>query len=66
MVQAAQIVALGASGGLVELAGPRMTMVIAGAGTAAVGLAGTLLYARIPSTERRPREPATVQPWVTA
>jgi MFS family permease len=63
MVQAAQIVALGVSGGLVEAAGPRMTMVIAGAGTAAVGVAGTLLFARIPSGERRAREPAT--PWAT-
>jgi MFS family permease len=66
MVQAAQIVAMGASGGLVEAAGPRLTMVIAGAGTAAVGLAGTFLFARIPSRERRAREPATVQPWATA
>jgi MFS family permease len=66
MVQAAQIVALSASGGLVELAGARMTMVIAGAGTAAVGVVGTLLYARIPSGERRVREPAPAGPWVTA
>jgi MFS family permease len=66
MVQAAQILAMGASGGLVELAGPRMTMVIAGLGTVAVGLAGTLLYIRIPSGERRAREPTRVEPWVPA
>ncbi len=66
VVQAAQILAMGASGGLVELAGPRMTMVFAGLGTAAVGLAGTYLYVRIPSSERRAREPARVEPWVTA
>ncbi len=59
MVQAAQIVALGASGGLVEAAGPRLTMLIAGMGTAAVGMVGTLLYARIPSGQRRAPEPAT-------
>jgi MFS family permease len=66
VVQAAQILAMGASGGLVELAGPRMTMVIAGLGTAAVGLAGTYLYVRIPAVERRAREPTPVQPWVPA
>lgn len=66
MVQAAQILAMGASGGLVELAGPRMTMVIAGLGTVAVGLAGTLLYIRIPAVERRPHDPTRVEPWVRA
>src|ERR671918_264892 len=66
MVQAAQIVALGVSGGLVEAAGARMTMVIAGAGTAAVGVVGAFLYARIPSGERRTTEPAPVPPWVPA
>jgi len=66
MVQAAQIVAMGASGGLVELAGARMTMVFAGMGTAAVGLVGTLLYARIPSDERRVRGQTSVGPWVPA
>src|SRR5918996_1465184 len=66
MVQAAQIVALGVSGGLVEAAGARMTMVIAGAGTAAVGVVGTFLFARIPSGERRTTEPASVPPWVPA
>lgn len=58
MIQAAQIVALGASGGLVELAGARLTMVLAGGGTALVGLVGLLLYARVPSRERRVTEPA--------
>jgi MFS family permease len=66
MVQGAQILAMGASGGLVELAGPRMTMVIAGLGTAAVGLAGTFLYVRIPSGERRVRESTRAEPWVPA
>ncbi|HEX5948532.1 MAG TPA: MFS transporter [Actinomycetota bacterium] len=66
MVQAAQIVAMGASGGLVELAGPRMTMVFAGLGTAAVGVVGTLLYLRIPSAGRRTLEPAPTPPWVPA
>lgn len=66
MVQAAQILAMGASGGLVELAGPRMTMIFAGLGTATVGLAGTYLYVRIPSGERRAREPTRVEPWVPA
>jgi hypothetical protein len=59
-------VALGVSGGLVEAAGARMTMVIAGAGTAAVGVVGAFLYARIPSGERRTTEPAPVPPWVPA
>lgn len=66
MVQAAQILAMGASGGLVELAGPRMTMVFAGLGTAAVGVVGTFLYVRIPSGERRARSPARAEPWVPA
>ena len=66
VVQAAQILAMGASGGLVELAGPRMTMVLAGMGTAVVGLIGTALYIRIPAGERRAREPTRVQPWVPA
>ncbi len=66
MVQAAQIVAMGASGGLVELAGARTTMLFAGIGTAAVGLVGTLLYARIPSDERRVRGQTSVGPWVPA
>jgi MFS family permease len=68
MVQAAQIVALGASGGLVEAAGARMTMLFAGIGTAAVGILGALLYVRIPSGERRTpaAAPTRVQPWVPA
>jgi MFS family permease len=66
MVQAAQIVAMGASGGLVELAGPRMTMVFAGLGTAAVGVVGTFLYLRIPSDGRRTLEAAPARPWVPA
>jgi MFS family permease len=67
MVQAAQIVALGASGGLVELFGARLTMLYAGLGTALVGLLGAFLYARIPSPERQ-TEPAPTQarPWVPA
>ena len=52
MIQASQIVALGASGGLVELAGPRSTMILAGSGTALVGVIGLLLYLRIPGTQR--------------
>jgi MFS family permease len=67
IVQAAQIIALGASGGLVELAGARMTMLYAGAGTAAVGVLGMLLYLRIPSTDRRMvAAPTALQPWVPA
>lgn len=67
MVQAAQLIALGASGGLVVLAGARMTMVIAGAGTALVGFVGLLLYVRIPSGERQTTpSPAGVRPWVPA
>jgi MFS family permease len=67
MVQAAQIVALGASGGLVELFGARLTMLYAGLGTAIVGLLGTFLYARIPSPERRTAEaPSQARPWVPA
>ena len=58
MIQAAQIVALGASGGLVELAGARLTMVIAGGGTALMGLIGVLLYARVPATDRKITAPA--------
>lgn len=52
MIQAAQIIALGASGGLVELAGTRLTMMLAGGGTAIVGVLGLLLYARVPARER--------------
>jgi MFS family permease len=52
MIQGAQIVALGASGGLVELAGARTTMLLAGAGTMVVGVAGLALYTRIPTTLR--------------
>jgi MFS family permease len=68
MVQAAQIVALGASGGLVEAAGARMTMLFAGIGTVAVGTLGTLLYVRIPSGERRTvaAAPSRARPWVPA
>jgi MFS family permease len=66
VVQAAQIVALGASGGLVEAAGARMTMLLAGIGTAVVGLLGTFLYLRIPSRQRRAAVPERLQPWVWA
>ena len=52
VIQAAQILALGASGGLLELAGTRPTMMLAGGGTALVGLVGLALYARIPSRDR--------------
>ena len=52
MIQAAQIVALAASGGLVELAGARLTMILAGAGTVMTGGVGLLLYARVPARER--------------
>ncbi len=58
MIQAAQIVALAASGGLVELAGTRLTMMLAGGGTVLVGAIGILLYARVPARERKPRAPA--------
>jgi MFS family permease len=54
MVQAAQILALGLGGGfLVELLGSRWTMVFAGTGTALVGVAGLLLYARVPASEKQ-------------
>ena len=54
MIQAAQILALGAGGGfLVELLGSRMTMVVAGGGTALVGLVGLVLYARVPAAEKQ-------------
>jgi MFS family permease len=54
MIQAAQILALGVGGGfLVELLGSRLTMVVAGGGTALVGLVGLALYARVPSAEKR-------------
>jgi len=54
MIQAAQILALGAGGGfLVELLGSRMTMVVAGGGTALVGLAGLILYARVPAASKQ-------------
>jgi MFS family permease len=69
MVQGAQILALGASGGLVEVAGARMTMLYAGIGTAAVGVLGALLYTRIPSWERgiaAARPPQRLEPWVPA
>jgi hypothetical protein len=38
---------------LVEALGARMTMLLAGIGTATVGVIGTVLYARIPSSDRR-------------
>lgn len=61
MIQAAQILALGVGGGfLVELLGSRWTMVFAGTGTALVGLAGLLLYARVPAPEKEVRTPAGV------
>ncbi|MDQ4005299.1 MAG: MFS transporter [Actinomycetota bacterium] len=60
MIQAAQIVALGASGGLVEVAGARTTMLLAGSGTALVGLLGLVLYARVPVAERH-RHPAAAE-----
>lgn len=66
MIQAAQIVALGASGGLVELVGARNTMVFAGLGAAGVGVLGTMLYLTIPSEDRRIVAPAGVRPWVPA
>jgi MFS family permease len=67
MVQAAQIIALALSGGLVEGLGARMTMLYAGIGTAAVGVLGGLLYVRIPVRKRRTVEaPATTKPWVPA
>jgi MFS family permease len=66
VVQASQILAMGASGGLVELAGARMTMVIAGLGTVLVGTIGGLVYLRLPSTTRRLPEPAPAPPWVPA
>jgi len=47
VVQGAQIVALAASGGLVEALGARHTMMLAGAGTAAVAVLGLALYLRI-------------------
>jgi MFS family permease len=47
VVQGAQIVALAASGGLVEALGARGTMMLAGAGTAAVAVLGLALYLRI-------------------
>lgn len=53
MIQAAQILALGVGGGLlVELAGARMTMILAGTGTALVGVVGLLLYARVPARDK--------------
>ena len=52
MIQAAQIVAMGVSGGLVELAGPRTTMILAGSGTVTVGVLGVLLYLRVPDEDR--------------
>jgi MFS family permease len=65
MVQAAQILALALSGGLVDGAGARTTMLIAGTGTMAVAAIAALLYARIPSEDRRVRA-AAVPPWVPA
>jgi hypothetical protein len=66
VVQASQILAMGASGGLVEVAGAQMTMVIAGMGTVLVGILGGLVYLRLPSMARRLPEPAPVQPWAPA
>jgi len=68
MVQASQLIALAASGGLVEALGARTTMLMAGIGTGAVGVLGTLLYLRIPTGLRRGSEetPSAVRPWVPA
>jgi MFS family permease len=65
VIQGAQIVALGASGGLVELFGARLTMVIAGTGAALVGLLGLTLYTRIPGEQRRVAVAGPVRPWVS-
>jgi MFS family permease len=64
VIQGAQIVALGASGGLVELFGARLTMVVAGTGAAVVGLLGLALYVRIPGRRRRVTAGGPVRPWV--
>jgi MFS family permease len=69
MVQASQIIALAASGGLVEALGAQMTMLVAGIGTGAVGILGSLLYLRIPTWLRRGGEEmpsAARPPWVPA
>ena len=60
MIQAAQIVALAASGGLVELAGTRLTMMLAGGGTVLAGAIGLVLYARVPARQRGSAAPAPV------
>ncbi|HEX2026321.1 MAG TPA: MFS transporter [Actinomycetota bacterium] len=67
MVQGAQIIALSVSGGLVEVLGARMTMLMAGIGTGAVGVLGAMLYLRIPAGVRGGGEvPSPARPWVTA
>jgi MFS family permease len=66
IIQAAQIVAMGASGGLVELVGARTTMLFAGLGAAGVGVLGTMLYLTIPSEDRRIVATAGTRPWVPA
>lgn len=53
VVQGAQILALAASGGLVEALGARNTMLLAGAGTAAVAVLGLGLYLRVDRSESR-------------
>ncbi len=57
LIQAAQIVALGASGGLVEVFGAQTTMLVAGAGAAMVGIIGTVFYLSIPK-DRRTTQPS--------
>jgi MFS family permease len=55
VVQGAQILALSASGGLVEALGARNTMLLAGGGTAAVAVLGLAIYLTIgPKTVRVP------------
>ncbi|MGH2663017.1 MAG: MFS transporter [Actinomycetota bacterium] len=66
LIQAAQIVALGGSGGLVQGFGARTTMLIAGAGAAAVGVIGTVLYLTIPRSQRATEQSRDAGAWTKA
>jgi MFS family permease len=66
LIQAAQIVALGGSGGLVQGFGARTTMLIAGAGAAAVGVIGTVLYLTIPRSQRTTEQSRDTGAWTKA
>jgi len=58
LLSSGQIAAVALGGILVEAIGPRVTLLLAGAGTIAVGIIGLVAYASLPPAVRR-RDPVT-------